>query len=315
MPTRKDSRGFWHVEVCVNRKRLHRRCPKGASASDAKRLEADLMRSLHRRSPNVPGDPMLPDLLADYTERHAEHLRSPDTARFHAYRIGRWLEGKRASEAKGVAAKIAQDLQGHYAPATINRSLGSLKKALRTAWEQERTEVDYSAYIKRLPEHNQRDVTLSLEQVMKLASHASENVAAAIWIALYTGCRRGELLKIAAADISDEEITVRAGNTKTLKTRTIPIVAPLRPWLMFLPLAINAEGLKSGFQRARKSAGMPHVTFHDLRRSCATLMIQSGIDLYVVSKLLGHSTIAVTQERYAHLQTDRMRDGLRRTFE
>lgn len=182
------------------------------------------------------------------------------------------------------------------------------------AFERERTAVDYSALVKRLPEHNQRDTTLTLEQIRDLTSHASENVAAAVWIALFTGCRRGELLKIVEADIGPEDITVRAGNTKTLKTRTVPIVAPLRPWLRYLPLAITFEGLKSGFQRARVAAGMPHVTFHDLRRSCATLMIQAGVDLYVVSKLLGHSSVAVTQSRYGHLQTDRVRDGLARTF-
>ena len=60
--------------------------------------------------------------------------------------------------------------------------------------KRERTSIDYSGIVKRLPEHNQREVTLTLAQVETLASHASESVAAATWIALYTGCCRGELL-------------------------------------------------------------------------------------------------------------------------
>ena len=111
-----------------------------------------------------------------------------------------------------------------------------------------------------------------------------------------------------------DTMTIHAGNTKTQKTRTIPIVAPLRPWLDQLPIGINFEGLKSGFVRAREKAGLPWLHFHDLRRSCATMMIAAGVDLYVVSKLLGHSSVTVTQTRYGHLQTDRIAAGLQKTF-
>jgi integrase len=62
-----------------------------------------------------------------------------------------------------------------------------------------------------------------------------------------------------------------------------------------VPLTLNFEGLKTGFRRAREAAGLPHVTFHDLRRSCGTMMVQAGVDLYVVSKVLGHSSMAVTR--------------------
>jgi integrase len=248
--------------------------------------------------------------MADYTERHAETLRSPETAKFHAYRIGQWLDGRRASEAKEVAAAIREDMAGHYAPATINRSLGALKKALRMAWERGQTTTDYSGLIRRLPENNARTTTLTIEQVAHLADHASEPVRAAIWISLYTGCRRGEILKLAKADIGDDTITIQAGNTKTLRTRTVPIIAPVRPWLKAIPLSINFEGLKSGFRRAREAAGMPDVTFHDLRRSCGTLLIRNGVSLQVVAQILGHSTTSVTERVYAHLADDQVRQGL-----
>jgi integrase len=91
----------------------------------------------------------------------------------------------------------------------------------------------------------------------------------------------------------------------------VPIIAPVRPWLKHVPLAVNFEGLKSGFRRAREAAGMPAVTFPDLRRSCGTLMIQTGkVDLYTVSRILGHSSTAVTQKVYAHLDNKQMRAGL-----
>lgn len=313
MPTRKDADGRWHAEVCIGRKRLHRRLPEGATASDAKRLEAELTRALHtqraQRAPSIPGDPPLTELLADYTERHAATLRSPETAQFHAYRIGQWVEGRRASEAREVAAAIVRDLQPAYAAATINRSLGALKKALKTAWEDGRTPADYSSLVKRLPENNQRTVYLSMAEVKTIADQASEQVRTAIWVALLTGCRRGEVCKIAAEDIGKTTIKIQAGNTKTLRYREVPIVPALRPWLKHLPLTINFEGLKTGFRRAREAAGMEHVNFHDLRHSCATIMLQLGVELHVVREILGHTSVKTT-ERYAHVMVAPQRAAL-----
>lgn len=287
--------------------------PKGSSARDAKQLEAELRAALGRgRQPVIPGDPQMTEVMGLYLQ-HAEHLRSPETARFHALRLGPWVDGKRASEARQVAAAVVKGLRGHYKPATINRSLSALQKGLHMAWEQGLTPEDFSAHVKRLPENNQRDVHLSMEQVKKLADCASANVRAAIWIALLTGCRRGEILAIKPEDIHDDTLTIRAGNTKTLKTRIVPIIPALRPWLGYLPLPMTFEGLKTGFRRAREAAGMPGVHFHDLRHSCATILLASGADLYTVAKVLGHSTIKVT-ERYAHHQVSAQRDAMNAAF-
>lgn len=165
-----------------------------------------------------------------------------------------------------------------------------------------------------MPENNARDFALTVDQVKQLADCSSEQVRAAIWIALFTGCRRGEILALRREDVGESVLAIRAGNTKTLRARTVPIVPPLRPWLEFVPLQVNFEGLKTGFRRAREAAEMPWITFHDLRRSCGTLMIEAGVDLYVVSKVLGHSSVAVTQARYAHMQVEQLREGLEKTF-
>lgn len=308
-----DKDGRRHVGVMVGGKRVHRILPAGATAGDAKRLEGELRAAIGRaKAPVIPGDPRLVEVMGLYLE-HAENLRSTDTAKYHALRLGPWAEKYRASEARQCAAHVIADMLPQYKPATINRSLGTLKKALHMAWERGLTPEDYSAHVKRLPENNQRETHLSIEEVRKLADQASEQVRAAIWISLFTGCRRGEVLKITAKDIGEDTITIRAGNTKTLRTRVVPIIGALRPWLPFLPLAITYEGVKSGFRRAREKAGMPEVHFHDLRHSCATILLASGADLYTVAKILGHTTIKTT-ERYAHHQVSAQRDALARAF-
>lgn len=130
---------------------------------------------------------------------------------------------------------------------------------------------------------------------------------------MLTGCRRGEVLALRPAMIGRDSITLPAGATKTARTRTVPIISPVRPWLAKIGpdgLGITAEGLKTGFRRAREAAVMPEVTFHDLRRSCGTLLVQRGVPLQVVSRILGHTSTAVTERVYAHLDVRQLREGL-----
>lgn len=314
MPIKRTEAGGWEISVCVRGVRLHRRLSPGTSASDAKRTEADLRLAAGKakgaRQVAIPGDPPMLQVMALYMD-YADHLRSPDTARHHAQRIGQWIEPYRASQARECAAHIVADMRGHYADATINRSLGTLKRGLKLAWDRGLTLEDFGARIRSLKENNARDTYLSMSEVASIADHASANVRAAIWIALLTGCRRGEVLSITRESIGADSIMIRAGNTKTLRTRTVPIVPALRPWLEAVPLGINAEGLKTGFARARSAAGMPHVHFHDLRHSCATILLSLGVALDVVRDILGHSTIKTT-ERYAHALVERQREALGR---
>jgi len=54
------------------------------------------------------------------------------------------------------------------------------------------------------------------------------------------------------------------------------------------------------FARTVRLAGLPRVRLHDLRHSYATLSIEGGVDLTVVSWALGHSSIHTTANIYAH---------------
>lgn len=302
-----DKQGRIHVGIMVCGKRIHRRLPQGSTKSDAKLIEADLRKAAGQNRAHIPGDPTMQEVMGLYIE-HAKTLRSPDTATYHALRAGPWCEGKKASEADQVVSKIIKDMREHYAPATINRTIGAIKAALKIAYRERMIGEDIAARISRLPENNQRHNYLSIEQVKTLADCCSEQVRAAVWIALLTGCRRGEILKLEKSDIQVDTIRVAAGNTKTLRERIIPIVPAVRPWLEFVPLKINFEGLKTGFVRARKKAGFD-VNFHDLRHSCASLLINMGTPLEVVRDILGHTTVKTT-ERYAHLHIDRQEEAL-----
>lgn len=247
-------------------------------------------------------------ILAIYVE-HAQHLRSAETSEYHARRLGPWAEKYKASQAQEFADHVAKDWRGNYAPATINRSLACAKKGLEIAWRQRLVPENYGLRIKLVSVNNKREVFLSVEEVRQIAQHCSDQAQAAIWFALLTGARRGEIFRIREEHIGADTITLPASHTKTNRMRVIPIVPALRPWLRHFPLTITVDGVKSAWRRARTSARMEHVNFHDLRHSCASIMLGLGVDLYTISKILGHSTVQTTQ-RYSHLQIDAQRAAL-----
>ena len=69
--------------------------------------------------------------------------------------------------------------------------------------------------------------------------------------------------------------------------------------------------IKTAWRMLMKRAGIKGLRFHDLRHTCASWLVQEGVDLYMVKKILGHSTIELTQ-RYAHLRPDDMAEALAR---
>lgn len=311
MSTWIDKEGRRHVAVMVSGQRAHRRLPPGATARDAKQLEANLRNAMGRgREPTIPGDPPLLELLATYIERAQTTLRSPDTAEYHARRAAPWAERYRASEADQCADHMVRDMLGSYKPATINRSLGAIKAALTQAWRDRRIPENYGARIQRLPEHNERHEYPSIQVVQAIADRCSPQARAAIWMALLTGARRGEVCQIdPALHVHGDRLDIPASHTKTLRTKSLPIIAPMREHLAHFPLTITVGGVKSAFRRARVKAGFPTVRFHDLRHACASLLIEAGEDLYAVGEVLGHTNVQTTK-RYAHLQMQRKRDAV-----
>ena len=64
---------------------------------------------------------------------------------------------------------------------------------------------------------------------------------------------------------------------------------------------------KLKFKPLLKRAGLPEIRFHDLRHTCATLLLTRNVNPKIVSEMLGHSTIAITLDTYSHVLPN-MRD-------
>jgi integrase len=72
---------------------------------------------------------------------------------------------------------------------------------------------------------------------------------------------------------------------------------------------LTPETVWRHFQSLLEKAALPHMRFHDLRHSAATILLTMGVHPKVVQELLGHSTIAITMDTYSHLLPSMQRDA------
>jgi integrase len=75
---------------------------------------------------------------------------------------------------------------------------------------------------------------------------------------------------------------------------------------------IDARHLRHWFKAHLKRAGLAPVRFHDLRHSCASLLVAQGIHPRVVMEILGHSQIAMTMNTYSQAIPESTREALGR---
>jgi integrase len=72
---------------------------------------------------------------------------------------------------------------------------------------------------------------------------------------------------------------------------------------------LSGPNVTKRFQRQLAAAGLPRLRFHDLRHSCATLLLVQGVPARVIMEILGHSSIALTMNTYSHVMPSLKRDA------
>jgi integrase len=75
---------------------------------------------------------------------------------------------------------------------------------------------------------------------------------------------------------------------------------------------LSGRNVLRAFQQCCVAAGVPVIRYHDLRHATATLLLASGVDLKVVSSILGHSQISITADYYTHVTSGLVAPALER---
>jgi len=178
---------------------------------------------------------------------------------------------------------------------------------------------------------NQRNRFFTKAEAIALLSLLEQNLADAhdaALLSLFSGLRIGECLALTWADINLEEGRIFVKDTKNKRNRHAYITAEIREMLnrrhqgqskadyilgrgkrQYLDTsirshfnqAVNDLGLNDGITDRRQK-----LVFHSLRHTFASWLVQMGKPLYTVSRLMGHSSIKMT-ERYAHLAPETQR--------
>ena len=201
---------------------------------------------------------------------------------------------------------------------TVNHKVSHLSRMLSTALEK-----DWIKSMPKLPrrkpgKHRVRWMD-EAEEAKALALCSQLNLPQLrdlIIVAVDTGFRRSELLGLHKSDYSNGMLHLHAGQTKTDKARAVPVTERVAEvlhrrsnQLRFFDLTFHQ--LRKQWWDLKTAMGLeddPQFCVHMLRHTCASRMVQQGVDLPVVQAWMGHANIQTTM-RYAHLAPNSLQKG------
>ncbi len=203
--------------------------------------------------------------------------------------------------------------------ATVNRYLASLKTILKHMKQA-------TDFITLRKERKGRIRVLSKEEEQRLIDllrntdhgqrrHYFPQVADLITVLIDTGMRLSEALDMRYEDIDFTSNLISIWINKGDRPRSVPMTNRVRRVLEtrrednpVKPFAIKDHQAETAWRSVRKEMGLAsdkEFVIHALRHTCASRMVNRGIDLYIVKDILGHASIVTTQI-YAHLDPSKL---------
>lgn len=215
-------------------------------------------------------------------------------------------------------------------PSAANHSLKSLKAAINKTIKKLNIENPVPFLFDRIVRYPTAPRTRALQEneaprIIEVLRKMQSSVlhgdqAKAILLMLFSGQRRSRVLGITAEQIDkDLKIWHVPGNNikrpvdlslNEFAWEIIQKQMEIRPTgHLFLWRGKPMKECRKTFAAICKECGIENLHLHDLRRSLGTWMLSSGASIEMVSKTLGHSSIRVTEQVYAHLLGSRGREA------
>lgn len=274
--------------------------------------------------------PTIDDFSKEYIDyvKNVKKKRSWKKDEVILCRINNYFGNKRLNEINPKDIDEYKDylLNKGFKPASVNRELSCMKYMYNLAKRWKKFFGDNPvSQVEFLDEGEGITRILTQEEENRLLNESPMYLRNIIIAALNTGMRKMEILSLKweFVNLDKNTITINQSNTKSKKTRMIPISSYLRKILLEQKLLCggseyvfpNDSGdshitdIKRSFSTACKKAEITGFRFHDLRHTAGTRMIESGVNVVLVSKILGHSDINLTVKRYIHPE-DSLRDAV-----
>ena len=209
--------------------------------------------------------------------------------------------------------------QRGLSPSSINQAISAMafffRHVLARPWQ---LQITYQRAPQRLP------AVLSREEVARLLAVVTTlRERAAMEIAYGAGLRLSEVLSLKLTDVDGERMILRVDQGKGRKDRNVMLSPKLletlrtywrqaRPRVWLFPghggkQHLHPTILQRAFKHAKEEARITKpVSFHSLRHTFATHLLESGVNVRTIQALLGHRSLGSTQ-RYVHVAGDYLR--------
>jgi integrase len=264
--------------------------------------------------------------LADMHLKDAKlHQRSYSTTEMYMRRhiVPKWGKARLTDiDTRAVSQWLADKRAEGLAPATVEKLRVLLGRSfeLGLGWGVPGSDKNPTRGVPRKPLNNARERFLTAEEAARLreAVAASQNpqLKHIVGLLLLTGARVRELLDARWEHIDLGRRVWLIPTSKTGRSRHVPLSKAAMaiieglprfkgcPWLVPNPDTLKPYvSIKNGWAVATRRAKLRGLRIHDLRHSAASFMVNSGVDLFAVGKVLGHASYQSTQ-RYSHLAND-----------
>lgn len=274
-----------------------------------------------------PSQVLVTDLLGDYSEERGPLVVSPERIAYATEPLSDFWLGK-------TVAEINQDTCHKYvewrerSDGTLRRELGVMRASINYAHKKGRIIRPVAVWLPKRPEPKTR--WLERSEVAKLLKAAKDEPKVRLYLPLFiiiafrTGARKEAILSLkwSQVDLENKRIDFNpVGRQLTNKRRSrTPISTRLLSHLQHARkrsdesgYVINRDGqrlsdIKKGFAAATKRAGLTEVTPHVLRHTCATWLMQAGVDKYEACGFLA-MTLETLERTYAHHHPDHMKQA------
>lgn len=313
---RKDS-PYWWYKVQLGGKRW-----TGSTNTSDRRLAQRIHLEKHHQFveehhiPSLRGKKTRLFQMCDlYMDKHAKVNKR--SWRYDAYIVGKLKEYFGDVPLLQVRPETIESYKGrrlgYVQEARINRELAVLKTIFSKAVLWGYAARNPVKEVRLFKEERIPIKILSQEERDRLFKASPGFLRPILLLALKTGMRQGEIIHLKWDDVDLKNETINVRQTKSKKLRQVPIHPQLNEMLERLPKSSayvfpDASGgkmsrtgkLRDAFERLKKEAGLPDLTFHALRHNFASELVGKGVDLRTVQEYLGHSSLAML-ERYAHV--------------
>lgn len=307
---------YWQTEIVVKGTRVVR--STGTTARrDAEQFERALRDQLRREvaEPRRTPQTTLDQAAGRYWAEHGRRLRD-------ARNVRRWLvyittyvdKDTPISElsTRHVVEMVEAMRQRAVGEISINRTVTCLQgvhNRAAKAWELPVRVIDWH---KLKTKERARVQFLEHDEALKLLAELPQHIRAVVLFMLATGLRKREAFGLTWDKVRSGSVVV---TVKGGYEREVVLSADAAEVLANQPregaYVFNTRNWRKEFDKARQSAGVGSIRWHDLRHTFATRLGRSGADLAVIREALGHSSIAVTQ-KYRHVVSGEVSAALAR---